>query len=154
MLRSVLAVLAGYAAMFVLVFVAMTAAYFALGPDRAFRPRVYEVSVLWIAVWAVISLGAAVAGGWVAARVARNKVAPGALAGVVLALGLVSSIATLNAAPPENPVREPGTPLLEAMSNARAPAWNAFLTPVLGAVGVLAGAALAGPARPKPASNP
>jgi cytosine/uracil/thiamine/allantoin permease len=153
MLRSILAVIAGYAAMFVIVFLTMSAAFFAVGPDRAFRPGGYQVTPLWIAIWAVISVGAGVAGGWTTARIARNRAAVGALAGIVLVLGLATGFATLNTPPPEA-ARGPDTPLTDAMTNARAPAWNAFLTPVIGVVGVIAGAALAGLPRSDAPANP
>lgn len=48
--RNILAVIAGYFAMAVILFVIFTAAYFGMGADRAFKETSYDVSTLWVAV--------------------------------------------------------------------------------------------------------
>lgn len=144
--RVIGAVVAGYAVMFVVVFLAFTGAYLAMGTDGAFQPGTYEVSVQWIAVSVVLSLLAAVAGGWVGARVAgpRSRQAILALCIVVLVLGIAGALPMLMADDTSPPVRPADVPNMEAMMNARTPLWIALLTPVLGVFGVLAGGRVAG----------
>ncbi|MCC5822227.1 MAG: hypothetical protein LAT64_09540 [Phycisphaerales bacterium] len=152
MLRSILSVVLGYLAIFILVFLGLTIGYFALGADRAFRPGSYQVSGLWIGVWAAISLAAALAGGAVCAKIARAKTPVLALAGIVLVIGLLQAAGAALATRPDDPAaREPGTPFAEVLSNARSPVWVAFITPLLGATGVLlGGSAFAQSARKTP----
>ena len=141
MLKSVLAVIAGYVVMLVFIFLTFSGVYLAMGADRAFLPGTYEVSMLWLAVCFALSLAAAIAGGWVCGRVAGSAAAPRALAALVLVLGVVMALPTLNpASDPRPTVRASDVPNMEAMTNARQPAWVAFLLPVIGAAGVMIGA--------------
>jgi len=146
MLRAALSVIAGYAAMFVCVFVSFSVAYLAMGTDRAFRPGSYEVSGLWLAVSFVLSVPAALVGGWLCARLNRGGKAPWVLAGLVLVLGLLMAVPVLQASgqTPEPRSAEVGN--LEAMSRARQPAWVALLNPLIGCAGVVLGARLRKPA--------
>jgi len=141
MLRAIGAVLAGYAVMFVLVFVTFSGLYLAFGADGAFEPGTYDVSTLWLASSTVLNIVAALAGGLTCALIARGGRAPVALALFVLVLGLLMAIPVLQAPVASEP-RSAEVPNMEAMMNARTPVWVALLTPVIGAVGVLAGAAL------------
>jgi len=141
MLRSIGAVLAGYAVMFVLVFLSLSGLYLCLGADGAFVPGTYEVSGLWLVCSTVLDIVAALAGGLACALVARGGRAPLALALLVLVLGLLMAIPVLNA-PPASEARTTAVPNMEAMMKARTPIWVAFATPLIGAAGVVAGAAL------------
>jgi hypothetical protein len=141
MLRAIGAVLAGYAVMFVLVFLTFSGLYLALGADGAFEPGTYDVSSLWLVSSTILDVVAALAGGLTCALIARGGRAPLALALLVLALGLVMAIPVLQASAASEP-RSASVPNLEAMMKARTPVWVAFLTPLIGAIGVLAGAAL------------
>ena len=62
MLKKLVAVIVGYLVMFVVVFMCLTAGYLALGADKVFQPGSYEVTALWLIVWFIVSLGAALAG--------------------------------------------------------------------------------------------
>ena len=62
MLRTIGAVVLGYLAMALVVFVALSGAYLAVGADGAFRPGVYEVSALWIGISLVVGFGAGTPG--------------------------------------------------------------------------------------------
>ena len=65
------------------------------------------------------------------------------LAGLVLALGLLQAAMTMNpTSDPRPTVRPADTSNLVAMTNARQPDWVMFANPILGAAGVLAGAAI------------
>jgi hypothetical protein len=141
MVRSILAVVAGYLAMGLLVFVLFSAAYLLMGADGAFRPGTYEVSALWLASSFVLGLVAALVGGYVCAVVARGGRAPLALACLVLILGLVA-FALSQRGDGGDAVRAGRVSNSEARQRARTPAWVALLNPVVGAAGVLVGARL------------
>jgi len=49
MVRSIIAVIVSYVAMFVLAFIAFTCAYLIVGSDVAFKPGIYEASTTWVA---------------------------------------------------------------------------------------------------------
>lgn len=141
MLRTIGAVIGGYVVMFVLVFTTFSAAYLTLGADGAFHPGTYDVSVLWLAMSTVLSVLAAVAGGLVCAIISRGGKGPPALAILVFVLGLAMA-APVTLSPPSSEARSADVPNMEAMMKAKSPVWVALLNPMIGAVGVLAGARL------------
>ena len=143
MLKTIGAVVLGYVVIFVIVFLLFSAAYLAMGADRAFRPQSYEVSNLWVAISLILSLLAAVIGGAVAARVGRSDKAVVGLAVLVVVLGILMTLPTLMAPPSGEPeVRTAQVGNLEAMSKAKPPNWMSIMNPILGAVGVLVGGRL------------
>jgi hypothetical protein len=139
MLRTIGSVILGYLVMFIVVFSGLTAAYLAMGADRAFQPGVYKVTAIWLVVMFAISILAAFAGGKVCALVAKSGKAVFGLAGLVLILGLLTAIPSLTAPGGEAKPRASDVPNLEAMMKAEQPAWVALLLPVIGVAGVLAG---------------
>jgi len=141
--RIIGGVIVGYLVMFVIVFTTFSVAFLAMGSDGAFLPGSYEVSMLWIVVSIILGLVAAVAGGFVCALIARGGGAVKWLVGLVVILGILSVIPTLMPPDPSMPtVREADLGNMEAMMNARTPAWVAMLNPVIGAVGVIIGGRL------------
>ena len=142
MVRSILAVVAGYATLALVIFVTFTALYLVLGADRSFEPGNYDASTLWIATSFPLGVAASVAAGFVCAGIARGGRAPQALAGIVLVLGLLFAIPVLRAADAPSPPRTGDVPNMEAMQSARQPKWVALVNPFIGAVGVLVGAGL------------
>lgn len=136
--RSILAVVAGYLVLGVLIFTIFTAAYLMMGADRAFKPQSYDPSALWLVASFVLGLLAAVIGGVVCAAIARRQGPVTALAVVVLVLGVLLAFPTLSAVPDPAP-RTGDVPNLEAMTKAKTPSWVAFTNPVVGAVGVMLG---------------
>ncbi len=139
MLRLSAAVVLGYITTVVIVFSGLSLLYGVLGADGAFRPGVYEVSMLWIVLSCVIGFAAALLGGWVARRIGRDVKAPRALAVVVVILGVGLALPALLGGMDAVAVREGAPPMFDAMSNARTPAWVLLLNPLLGALGVLLG---------------
>ncbi|MBR9990055.1 MAG: hypothetical protein KFH98_09885 [Gemmatimonadetes bacterium] len=138
--RIVGAVLLGYVAMALTVFLGLSLAFVGLGPDRAFRPGVFEVSTLWVAVSVIVGFGAALAGGWVARRIARRATGPRVLAGVVFVLGAALALATLAGGGPEaTGPRTEGIGTFEAMQFAQTPFRVMLANPLIGALGVLLG---------------
>jgi hypothetical protein len=140
MLRTIGGVLGGYVTMFMLVFITFTIAYLAMGADGAFKPGSYEVTTLWIVATIALGLIAAIVGGIVCSAIAKNSKAVLALAGLVLVLGLLSAVPALTtSSASETKVRAGDVGNMEAMMNAKQPAWIALLNPLIGVAGVMIG---------------
>jgi len=138
MLRAIGSVIVGYLVMAVITFCSLTGAFFALGADRAYEPGVFDVSKLWMAVWVVVGVVAALAGGWVCRAIAKTNTPPRVLAGIVLVLGTLMAVMAMNA-PPTSEVRPPDLGVMDAMTKARAPTWMNFANGLIGFAGVLVG---------------
>lgn len=152
MLRNILGVIIGYIAMAFIVFGVFTAAYFAMGADRAFEEASYNVSILWIVVTVVVGMFAAVVGGAVCSLISkRSKAAVQSLMVLVLVLGGISALAGIMREKPtgEDAVRGPETSNTEAMMQAQQPTWILIMNPVIGVVGVMMGAMMVGGWSPK-----
>ena len=148
MVRSILAVVAGYAALALVIFVTFTLLYLVLGADRSFEPGSYDASTLWVLTSFPLGVAASVVAGFVCTAIARGGRAPQVLAGVVLVLGLLFAIPVLrqtDAAPP----RAGDVSNAEAMQWARQPKWVALVNPFIGVAGVLVGAGLRRKTRPQ-----
>ena len=143
MLRSIVAVIVSYVAMFALTFILFTGMYLLLGADAAFKPGNYEASSLWLALSFVLFLIVGIIAGFLCAAIAKGGRAHIALAVVVLALGLLLAIPTLiaNKAEP-NLIRSGTVATIDAMQRAKQPAWTAFGFPLIGAAGALIGGRL------------
>ena len=142
MARSIIGVVVGYIAMFVLTFLAFTAEYTLLGANHAFKPRSFVASNRWIAIAFVINFVVAVIGGFICAVIARGGKAPLALAIVVFVLGLLFAIPSLMV-PHTGAVRATSDmPMFEAMQKAEEPRWVPFTFPIFGVAGVLIGGKL------------
>jgi uncharacterized membrane protein YeaQ/YmgE (transglycosylase-associated protein family) len=137
--RSIIGVIVGYLALFVVLFCVLTAAYLGMGADRAFAPGSFRPSALWLAIEIVVGFVAAAIGGWLCLVIARKRGAVTALVIVILAVGALSAVPAFKAAGLPEAVREGGLSNMQAMMNARPPVWMAFFNPVLGAVGAFVG---------------
>lgn len=140
MLKPILAVVAGYAAMFVFYFAVFTGVYLALGAERAFKPDSYEISTLWLALSAVITLCGAVLGGFVCAAISKSARTCQVLAFIVFLAGILLCLPVLMRDDESPHVRAGEVPNMEAMKLAVTPNWMHLLSPVIGAAGVLLGA--------------
>ena len=138
MVRSILGAIAGYVVMVFFIFLTFSAAYLAMGADRAFSPGGYDVSMVWIIVSFVLAFIAAVVGGYVAALIGKSAIAVKILAGIVLVLGLLTAVMVAVSPKPAD-VRAADTPNMEAMTKAQTPLWVAILNPLVGIAGVLVG---------------
>jgi ABC-type antimicrobial peptide transport system permease subunit len=144
MLRSILAIIASYAVMFVFFFAAFTGCYVALGADRVFQSDSYEVSMLWIVLALVLSLLGSILGGYICAVISRNMRTCQVFAFIVFLLGLLACIPAMKRNPDSPNVRAGEVENLQAMQLAVTPLWVHLFTPVISAIGVLAGARIKG----------
>lgn len=139
MIRNILGVIAGYAAMFIFVMLTFSLAYLAMGAGSAFQEGTYDISITWIIISILLGLIAAVIGGFICVSISRNRGAVIALAIVTIVLGVLSAIPTLSSEPTEM-ARSGDVSNFEAMSKAQTAPWLAFLNPVIGAAGIMIGA--------------
>jgi hypothetical protein len=141
MVRSILSVIVGYVALFLLIFVLFTALYMVLGSNGSFKPGSYQPSILWLALSTPLAFVAAIIAGYVCAALARGGRAPLALAALVFVLGIIFAVPVLTS-PETNVARTSDVSNMEAMMKAKEPAGVALTNPLLGAVGVLVGGRL------------
>ena len=139
--RAIASVVVGYVVMALIVFATFSLAYVAMGADGAYKPGVYDVSVLWIVCALGLSFFAAFVGGYVAAAIAKTGQPILFLIGLVILLGAVSAIMSGAGAGDIPAVRDVDPSMLEAMQNSKQPAWVAWITPLIGAIGVFFGSA-------------
>lgn len=141
MVRTLIAVIVGYAVMALFVFAGFSLAMLALG-SMAFKPATYDPSTLWLLISFVLSFIAAVAGGWVCTTIAKTWKAPLALAALILGLGLLLVVYVMMA--PGVPRSSSGRNVSEPspMESGRQPLWVTVLNPVVAAGGIILGARL------------
>ena len=138
MLRSILGVIVGYAALSLFFFAIFTGAYFALGVERIFQSDSYEVSTLWLVLSAVLGLSGGILGGYVCAAISRSKRTCELFAAIVLIILVLFCIPKMR--DPNPHVRAGDVSYMDAMRLTQMPLWMHVLNPALGAVGVLLGA--------------
>lgn len=156
MLRNILAVVFGYIVMLLIVIGGLTAAYLAMGADRAFEPGNYEITTLWVAVWIIDTIAAALLGGIVCAKISKHR--KGAILSLMLLIAVLGAsdvvFRMLKDAPsPDQLVRTGDTPNLEAMQSAQSPMWVYLSNPIIGVVGVMLGAMMVCPDRKRSGSS-
>ena len=143
MLRSVLAVIVGYLAMFALQFAVFMTVYTVMGADWSFKPASYHASTRWMLMQFVVIFVTAVIAGLICAVIARGGKAPLALAIVALVIGFTLGAVHVATQPADKgEVRRRDVPNMEAMTKARHPVWVVFLGPVIAAAGIAIGGRL------------
>jgi hypothetical protein len=138
MLRSILGGIVGYAAISLFFFAAFAGVYFTLGVERIFQSDSYQVSTLWLALSAVISLVGCALGGYICAAISGSKRTCELFAAIVLIILVAFCIPKIR--DPNPHVRAGDVSYMDAMRLTQMPLWMHVLNPVLGAVGVLLGA--------------
>jgi hypothetical protein len=145
MLRTILAVVVGYAVMTVLVVLSFTPAF--VTPELVFVTDGIGVTVAFLVFTLATGGAAAAVGGFVAALVAGRhaRLSLLALVAIVFVLGIGSAVYGLFQVPPTFSAEEVArmTPM-EKAAIGHEPAWYAFLLPLMSSAGVLAGGRLAG----------
>ena len=132
--------LAGYLLMFVVLFATLTAAYFALGTERAFLPGRYAVTSLWIAVFCFVQFDAGLVAGLVVAKLSSDRRVPLILASMTLVLGVLIALSAIQTPVDASLVRDGSLANMDAMMQAQTPVWIQLMAPALAALGVIVGA--------------
>jgi hypothetical protein len=154
MLRNILAVIAGYIGMAIVVMGGLTGAYLTMGADKAFEPATYEVTTTWLIVWGAVSIVSAIVAGLICAKMSKHS--KGAVISLVILTGVLGAANSVymvtREIPPENLVRIGDTSNFEAMNKGIAPKWVYIAEPLIGIVGVILGAMIVCPDRKKSGS--
>ncbi len=140
MLKSILAIIVSYIAMFVLFMAIFTGCYFALGVERVFQPDSYEVSILWLILTLVISFLGTMFAGYLCAAISKSWRTCQVLALIVFLLTLLQCVSALKRNPDAPNVRAGDVRYLEAIGLAVTPLWLHLVNPVVSGVGILLGA--------------
>lgn len=136
--RKILGGILGYVVVFIFIFATFSAAYLLMGPNHAFKPGSYDVSLRWLAVSTVLGFIGAAIGGYVAALVGRSGTAVKITAAIVLLIGILT-IAMVAMSPRSTEARSSDVSNMEAMRRAQQPLWVAVLNPIIAIAGVLIG---------------
>ena len=143
MVRNVMSVIAGYLSIAFFVFISFTLLYIVIGTEGAFQSASYQVSDMWLIFSLLLSIVAALLGGYVCILISKNQQAALVLAGIVLVVGLAMAIPVLTTPDTESIMERSGeVSSMDAMSMARQPAWITLINPVIGGIGVFLGARL------------
>jgi Co/Zn/Cd efflux system component len=141
MLKSILAIIVSYVAMFAIFMAIFTCLYFVLGVERVFQPDSYEVSMLWIALTLVIGLLVSIFAGFLCAAISKSWRTCQVFALIVFVLAMIQCFGALRRNNPDAPnIRAGEVGMFDAMSLAVTPLWLHFVNPILGGAGVLIGA--------------
>ena len=143
MARTIIGVIVGYVAMFILNFCGFVTLYAVLGPEQSFEPGLYLASTKWIAITFVILLITGTIAGLLCALIAKGGRAPLALAIVVVVLGVLLAVpAMMKANVNAKLVRTGDVPSMQAAQLAYWPVWCPFAFPFVSAIGVMIGGKL------------
>lgn len=138
MLRSILAVIASYIAMAILIIAVFSALMIGLGPNRLLKPGAWEGNMFLTITAPSLTIVAGLFGGWLCTKIARKPKPVIALAVLVLVLGFVTAYSILQKPFPTGP-RDPNLTTQQFMEQGREPTWLAISNPILGAGAVLIG---------------
>ncbi|MGZ5482651.1 MAG: hypothetical protein ACXWID_11775 [Pyrinomonadaceae bacterium] len=143
MVRSIIAVIVSYIAMFALNFLGFVGLYAIVGPSHAFKPRLYLASNRWILMGVAVMFVSGIIAGLICAAIARGRKATLALAGLILVVGLLLAIpAVMKSRANAGMVRVGDVTSMEAMEKASWPVWAPLVFPFVSAVGALVGGKL------------
>ena len=148
MVRSIVAVIASYIAMAVLIMCLFMALWFGLGPNGLLKPGSFDGNLFFTIAAPAITVIVGLGGGWMCAKIARGTKPVIVLAVIVLVLGLTMTYFTLQK-PEMTGVRDPAMTVQEIMKDGREPTWLAIFNPIAGALTVLIGGlCIAAPRKP------
>ena len=140
MLKSILAIVVSYVAMFVIFMAIFTGLYFVLGIERVFQTDSYEVSMLWIVLTLVIGFIVSIFAGYLCAAISKSWRTCQLFALIVFLLSLIQCLSALKRNPDAPNTRAGEVGMFEAMTLAVSPFWLHLVNPVLCGAGVLIGA--------------
>src|SRR4051812_37934300 len=140
MLKSILAIVVSYIAMFVLFMAIFTGLYFALGVERVFQADSYEVSTLWIVLTLAVAFLVSMFAGCLCAAISKSWRTCQVFALIVFLLALIQCFSALKRNQDAPNVRAGEVGMFDAMKLAVSPFWLHLVNPVLNGAGVLIGA--------------
>lgn len=143
MVRSIIAVIVSYIAMFVLNLLGFVGLYAIVGPGHAFKPGLYVASNRWFVMAVAVMFVSGIIAGLICAAIARGRKATLALAGLILVVGLLLAIPAITKSRANAElVRVGDVPTMEAMEKASWPVWAPFVFPFVSALGAVVGGKL------------
>lgn len=145
MLKSILAIIVSYLAMFVIFMAIFSGLYFVLGVERVFQTDSYEVSMVWLALTLVIGFLVSGFAGYLCVALSKSFRTGQIFALVVFILGLVQCVSALKRNPDAPNTRAGEVEMSDAMKLAVTPLWLHFVNPILSGAGVLIGARMKRP---------
>ena len=145
MLKSILAIVVSYLAMFVIFMAIFTGLYFVLGVERVFQTDSYDVSTVWIVLTLVIGFLVSLFAGYLCVAISKSFRTGQIFALVVFLLALVQCVSALKRNPDAPNTRAGEVEMLDAMKLAVTPLWLHFVNPILSGAGVLIGARMKWP---------
>jgi CDP-diglyceride synthetase len=141
MLKSILAIIVSYIAMFVIFMAIFTGLYFALGVERVFQMDSYEVSMLWIVLTLIIGFLVSMFAGYLCAAISKSWRVCQIFALIVFLLAVIQCFSDLKRNNPDAPNTRAGeVGMFDAMRLAVSPFWLHVVNPLLCGAGVLIGA--------------
>ncbi len=149
-MKAVGAALGGYILMFVVLFVTLTVAYFAIGTERTFLPGSYAVTPLWIALFLFFQFDAGMVAGIVVSKLSRDRRVSLILAAMALGFGILMALPAVQGTV-HSAARDGSLTNMQAMMQAQTPVWIQLIAPALAALGVLAGSTIFAVAQRRPA---
>lgn len=141
MLKKILGGIAGYVVFMIFLFALYTGYYLVIGTDRSFLPGKYDPSVVWFVGAFILGFVAAAIGGYVAALIGQSGGAKVMII-IMVVISVLGIVGMMMQPTKPDEVRTGNVPNLEAMMKAKQPLWVAVVNPIVGVLGVLAGAGL------------
>ncbi|MGQ0628297.1 MAG: hypothetical protein ACT4PL_09400 [Phycisphaerales bacterium] len=138
MLRAILAVVATYIAMSILIIGTFMGLWMGVGINGLLEPGTFKGNWFLCIAAPSITVVAGLLGGVMCAKIARTRGPVIALAAVVFLLGGLSAFFTLQKPEPTGP-RDPAMTMQQFMEVGREPTWLAVFNPLGGAAAVLLG---------------
>ena len=138
MLRSIIAVIATYILMAILIVAAFMGLWIGMGPNRLLEPGSFQGNLFFTIAAPAITVIVGLFGGRMCATISRGRTPVIVLASVVLVLGLLTAALTLQKPFPADP-RDPNMTMEQLMLVGREPTWLAIFNPIGGAAAVLLG---------------
>ena len=156
--RNILAVILGFIVMGLIIFTIQFGSFFVLGADKTYQPESFELSALYLFIWAVSGLAAAMAGGVVCAKISKHS--KGAVLSMIVVMIVFSVFQLVGVLmqpklTAEESVRTPELTNEQIMDRGQRamPVWIVVANPIVGAIGIIAGATLVCPKHGPKSSN-
>jgi len=140
-LRNILAAMAGYAALVIVVMAGIGSAWAILGGTGAFAGEGPEPSATWLAFNIGFGFVAALVGGLVARKIGGSLTAVHTLIALILVLGVVTAYAAESQYAKRERIDKPVAEMsfMEAGQHAKQPAWYNWIIPLVGVAGAWVG---------------